>query len=460
MELLSAFDYSSVYYSDNHDLNLLIQAKAPKLSIEGRTPVNLVACIDVSSSMAGRKMDFAKKSLLKLIDHLSPEDSLGIVSFHSNVETLFSPTKMTQENKDKMKAKVFTLNDRGATNFSGALLAGFKEASQVDGPCRVIMFTDGEPTVGDTSEDGILRILQEQRAKHMTVSCFGYGEHHGSKLLNDLSTQGKGNYSYIPGPDEALKAFALELGGLLSCYAQNLKFQVKPRSGVKIQEVVSDVEVKERSDNGVTISVPDIYSEETRNLVLKLTVDSKSKAFPRETSVLDVDLWFDDTRTGKSQKIEGAAKLKFVKHGEQQKKPNQEVVDQLGFALVAKGQIEANKMASSGNLAGAQAHIFNVQNVVADSGVSSNVLRSVEKSATYYADAGTYASTISDNYSSARGMSTGRLNLSATNSIQESVTKSFVDGAGSQSTFDTEKLKKQKEEENSSLTKTQTDNQW
>ena len=54
---------------------------APRYVPEQRPPLDLVACIDVSGSMAGRKLDEAKLAVKQLVTNLDQQDRLAIVSF-------------------------------------------------------------------------------------------------------------------------------------------------------------------------------------------------------------------------------------------------------------------------------------------------------------------------------------------------------------------------------------------
>jgi hypothetical protein len=56
-------------------------------------------------------------------------------------------------------------------------------------------------------------VLEANRGE-ATVSAFGYGDDADQDLLRELSELGKGNYAHVQSPEEALTAFAHELGGL------------------------------------------------------------------------------------------------------------------------------------------------------------------------------------------------------------------------------------------------------
>ena len=437
MNLTTKFDLSNVNYAQENVVNLLISAKAPKITLKERKPVNIIKVIDVSGSMHGDKLGYAKKTTMKLIDHLSPVDSLGIVLFDGTVRVLSVPQKMTQEAKDKLKAEVLHISSGGSTNFAGGMIEGLRLAAKVDGDCRVIMLTDGQPTDGATTLEQLSDILRNNMAKNTSLSAFGYGSDHVSSLLTSLADVGKGNYAYIQNPDDALAAFARELGGLLSCYGQNLKFKLTANEGVKIREVLSDVNVEQIGDE-IKVSIPDLYSEETRHLLVELLLPIQKKVFPRPVLVAEVDLEYDDAQTGKPQKVQAKAKITYVRPADVKTDVDSEVATQLGIVRLHKAQIKAQEYAKSGNFAAAQDCFMNLD--LERSGVEVQGAR--DQLSSYYVNSASFASnnhainsamyaTKSGRSSGMRGMSLNK--MSHDNSMQEELVRSFTQdqsGAG------------------------------
>lgn len=413
MKIISKFDYSKVLYSKKNNLNLLLQAIAPRVDLkEERKSINIITAIDTSGSMAGDKIDYAKKSLLKLIDHLGPNDTLGLIEFTTDVRVMSEPVKMSTDNKAKLKSDILSLRATDSTNFSGALVTALDMSKNVDGDCRIIMFTDGLPNVGITNQDQLFGMLDSKVKKGVSITSFGYGSDHDTDLLTKISKFGGGNYAYIKNPDDALTAFAVELGGLLSCYAQTLKFTIKPKDGVEIKEVISDLDVTEEADGAICVSIADIYSEETKSVVLDVTIPEQTKFFPRETSLVDVVLSYVDAN-GEKQRVESKAKVQFVKTEKEVSAPDTDVATPLAIARLAQAQTQATIFAKSGNMAAAQATIQGVQGVCGATGVQGiqGILRDTEF---YFSSSASYesnkisANSLNSTLTSGRGMGAGR----------------------------------------------------
>ena len=190
------------------------------------------------------------------------------MTFTDDVVTLAPPAEMTPARKEALKAAVGQLGPQGSTNFAGGLLAGLEHANQAPVPPgmvrRVIMFTDGLANVGVATTGPDILALLEANLGSATVSAFGYGEDADQELLRDLASRGKGNYAFVKSPEDALSAFARELGGLLSTYARDVEVVVRPAAGAQLVGVVSDATAHEENGS-VRIEIPDILSEEVRH---------------------------------------------------------------------------------------------------------------------------------------------------------------------------------------------------
>lgn len=415
MKIQTRFTHDKVRFDKTNDIHLVVSLKAPKLEWEAkRPPICVIPIIDVSTSMSGDKIEYAKKTLLKLVDHLKPGDYCGLGAFSTYIQPIMAPVEMSQASKDALKTEIGKLNVISATNFSGGLELGLTWGGKVDVAnmiIRVIMLTDGQPTAGVTNPEAILKMVEHRGST--TVSCFGYGDDANQELLSELAKRGGGNYAFIKNPDEALSAFGKELGGLLSTYAQDIVLDLAPHNGHKIEEVLSDVSVEEK-DQKVVIKLGDLLSEEERHVVIAMKLSEQTQALPREMNVVDVKIDYDLLVDGKREhrQSELKAKLRFVKEGEEQDKPTQEVDQIVGLAQVGQAQVEAEELAKKGDFQGAVARM-NAMAVSLDSrghdklGAFAKGIQSRVVSAASYTSSQGYLRS-SKGYS-ARGMSVSRM---------------------------------------------------
>lgn len=372
MKIKAEFTYEKVASNKENDLHLVVSLAAPPIDWQKRrAPICVIPAVDVSGSMAGQKMEYTKQTLIKMVDHLQPGDFMGLVSFAHFAATISPPVEITQTKKDELKTKIGELVANGSTNFSDGLLTALAHGHKTDLPAetqvRIIMLTDGQPTVGVATRKADLVELVKKQLNACSVSAFGYGADADQDMLNQLSGAGKGNYAFIKQPEDALAAFGKELGGLLSTYATNLVVKVAPHNGHLITNVLSDVDVEEK-DKGVEIKLSDILAEETRNLVFAVKLSEQKKVLPREVNAFDVTVEYETIdENGKKQKHseEVKAKIQFTKEGEAQAKPTKTVDAIVALAQMAQKQVEAEKLAEAGHY---QQAAFVMNAVAADFG--------------------------------------------------------------------------------------------
>lgn len=97
---------------DEYYLGIFQNSKFDGTGIVNRPPLNLVICLDISGSMASSfrsgssesKISVAKKSLMTLVKQLKPNDSLSIVTFNNEADTLLPFVKRANMDLDKVSS--------------------------------------------------------------------------------------------------------------------------------------------------------------------------------------------------------------------------------------------------------------------------------------------------------------------------------------------------------------------
>jgi Ca-activated chloride channel family protein len=92
----------------------------------------------------------------------------------------------------------------------------------------VILATDGDFNVGESSNGGMERLIEQKRGDgiFLTVLGFGMGNYKDSKM-EILADKGNGNYAYIDTMLEAQKVLVSEFGGTMFTIAKDVKIQVE-----------------------------------------------------------------------------------------------------------------------------------------------------------------------------------------------------------------------------------------
>jgi Ca-activated chloride channel family protein len=269
---------------------------------------------------------------------------------------------------------------------SGGMLESFRQIDEkLEGVKRVMLLTDGLANRGVSDREGLIDLVKK-RDSTCTLSTFGYGNNCDQELLADLAKEGNGNYYYIGDSKDVKDVFARELGGVLSCMAQNIAMKVSPNKGNKVLEVLNDYTVDDKK--GVaTIRAEDIYAGETKDVLVKMKVKTPGgKAKDRPFSVARIEVTFDDLRLKKKVTENLNFKVEFVKAEEADKDTILAVAEKVAMLTAAKAQVEAVQYANRGEFRAAKRVIgagLDMLRVAADRGsVSASSMSSSVSSST------------------------------------------------------------------------------
>lgn len=209
---------------------VLIGLQGKKIPTENLPASNLVFLIDVSGSMdMPNKLPLVKASMKMLVDQLREKDKVAIVVYAGNAGLVLPST--SGEDKTKIKTAIDNLEAGGSTAGGEGIKLAYKIAKQnleKKGNNRVILCTDGDFNVGVSSDDEMVRLVENERKSgvFLTVLGYGMGNYKDSKM-QQLADKGNGNHAYIDQLSEAKKVLVNEFGGTLFTIAKDVKLQVE-----------------------------------------------------------------------------------------------------------------------------------------------------------------------------------------------------------------------------------------
>jgi Ca-activated chloride channel family protein len=214
----------------NNRYLMRVGVQARKLSKRERKPVNLVFLVDVSGSMdSADKLGLARRSLGILVDNLRDGDSVALVTYAGSVRVVLEPTSLAR--KRKILDAIDGLYAGGSTSMGSGIELAYELAARNLGPgveSRVIVLSDGDANVGDTSHEEILKTIAGQVKEGVTLSTIGFGMgNYKDVMMEQLANKGNGNYYYIDDIVQARRVFQEQLGSMLEVVAKDVKIQVE-----------------------------------------------------------------------------------------------------------------------------------------------------------------------------------------------------------------------------------------
>ncbi|WP_165252304.1 VIT domain-containing protein [Paludisphaera soli] len=169
-------------------------------------PKTVVFVLDRSGSMAGKKIEQARKALGSVLDNLRDDDLFNIVVYDDRVET-YKPELQRYSSEARAEARRFVDNIRegGSTNIDAALRTAVDLIRDDSRPSYVLFLTDGLPTAGETNELKIADACKKANVRKARVFSFGVGFDVNARLLDRLSAGNSGASEYVK-PDEDIEA--------------------------------------------------------------------------------------------------------------------------------------------------------------------------------------------------------------------------------------------------------------
>jgi Ca-activated chloride channel homolog len=168
-------------------------------------PKDVALVLDTSGSMAGGKLEQARKALAFCVENLNDADRFQILRFSTEVEPLFDKlVEASRERRAKAQTFVKELKPIGGTAIDDALKKALGlRPEKGDRPYFVIFLTDGRPTVGNTAEDAIVNATSASKG-NVRVFCFGIGTDVNTHLLDKIAEETRAVTQYVL-PEEDLE---------------------------------------------------------------------------------------------------------------------------------------------------------------------------------------------------------------------------------------------------------------
>ncbi|CAF3178743.1 unnamed protein product [Rotaria socialis] len=243
--------------------------------LSSRVPIDLVCVVDQSSSMSGDKITLLKQTLVYIVEQMNEFDRLAIISFSTQAfDRSHGLKRMNQLNKQILTRAINTdIISRGGTYIGSGLQMGIRllaDRQTKNSLSAIFLLTDGQDNhCHDYTE------LMETLPNVVQCHTFGYGPDHTASLLVRLAEQGNGGtFTYIDQEQAIGPAFAMGLGGLFTCVAQQVRINMEFIGDYKITHFHGKYkyEPQQLPSTKLTIYLHDLNAEEKRNLVFQLHI--------------------------------------------------------------------------------------------------------------------------------------------------------------------------------------------
>jgi len=191
---------------------------APKVNwAQEKTPAKqMTFVVDTSGSMSGNKIEQAREALTYNLQQLEARDRFQLLTFASEVN-LLTPKPVSASGPELQRAlqHARSLRATGGTDINAALQAALKGQEQGAGVPMILFVTDGDPTVGVTDFEQILKNAQAANQRAARIFVFGVGYDVNIPFLDRLAQQNQGSAEYVR-PEENIEVKVSQLFSQIS----------------------------------------------------------------------------------------------------------------------------------------------------------------------------------------------------------------------------------------------------
>jgi secreted protein with Ig-like and vWFA domain len=170
-----------------------------------------------------------KQSLSMLVDQLTENDKVAIVTYAGDAGLKLAPTSGDQ--KARIRAAIDALSAGGSTNGSAGIDLAYAQAAEAlvkGGSNRVVLATDGDLNVGITDDGALVELIKRKASGGVFLTVLGFGQGNlQDEKMEKLADNGNGIYAYIDGAREARKVLVEQLTGSTVTIAKDVKIQVE-----------------------------------------------------------------------------------------------------------------------------------------------------------------------------------------------------------------------------------------
>jgi Ca-activated chloride channel family protein len=208
----------------------------PRAREQGQTRqsrVNLALVLDRSNSMNGARLDRVKVATHQIIDQLTEDDILSVVTFNDRADLVIQAGPV--ENKPALKAKVSMITAAGGTEIFRGLSTGVEQVRRYLGPKlvnHVVLLTDGH-TFGDQVQCADL--ARKAAEQGIAISAMGLGQEWNDEFLDEIASITGGSSAYINSANAVVRFLNDHVRNLSNAFAERLRLSIAPDPDVRLE---------------------------------------------------------------------------------------------------------------------------------------------------------------------------------------------------------------------------------
>ncbi len=265
-------------------MHLMIDLEAAANKV--RPPLEIAIVMDQSSSMAGAKLDDAKRAARSLIDGLKAGDRVALIRYDTFVHTDVPMTDV-KTGRQRLLNALDRMEATGATNISGGLEAGLtalqtRAGFETPRVRHLILLSDGRATAGLRDSTKLAALARDLKKQGITITTMGLGLDYSELSMTRIAKHGGGHYRHISESTNLGRAFTRELESVAATVAIDTHVLLNLEPGVRLLD--PDALGATVEGQAVRIPIHSLSSGERRSMLVSLAFDASYHGSGRVTT--------------------------------------------------------------------------------------------------------------------------------------------------------------------------------
>ena len=259
-----------------------------------QTPISLIAVVDRSGSMSGKPLQRVKEGLHAALGQMRDNDRIGIVIYGSDTR-VHMPVMDVAGNREQILAAIDNITINGATYMEAGLKLGyqtaFEELERSNGKTRLMLFSDENANVGNTSPEGFMGQASRGAEAGIGLTSIGVGRIFDGRLAKKISSVKGGNLFFVDREGDAGKLFEREFFNMISEVARDIEISIDPAPGYSVASVygVPDDILTRREDGTVTATIGSAFLSSNGGGIFASLTGAGSAISPASISISYTD---------------------------------------------------------------------------------------------------------------------------------------------------------------------------
>jgi Ca-activated chloride channel family protein len=239
-----------------------------------RAPLSMVIVLDASGSMSGEKLIEAKRSVVRMLEQMRPDDEVAFVRYDSSPE-LLQPMARVSSVRSSLIERVQGIEAGGGTNIPAALSESMRAVQQAGRGRvqRVVLVSDGLDSTRNESE----RIASDAGERGVTVSSLGIGLGFDEAYLASVARMGHGNFGFVENAGSLARFLDRELTETASTTVERAELSLSLPAGLRFVRAIGAEASKSESAGmeRIQLRLGSLFSGDERRVVVELEANAQ-----------------------------------------------------------------------------------------------------------------------------------------------------------------------------------------